>query len=192
METCCKIRSYGELLAPGSMSDLDILYKRREYLNTRIKDTRLDLLRLKNDFNRLQEKLRGRVKILHLESADRKAQLSDLPSFKIRSHSESRQSNFAGNVENVKHLENTNRLGKVASSQDFFGLGQDVSVSREMNSDLLGSNKLFESQKIAKALNTFGNAQMLKDGNKTQLQSFLGNFSFGKGQNLFSIHNFTF
>lgn len=52
------------------MSDLDILYKRREYLNTRIKDTRMDLLRSKNDFKRLCEKFKRSVQVVKLEAIE--------------------------------------------------------------------------------------------------------------------------
>lgn len=60
------------------MSDLDILYKRREYLNTRIKDTRMELLRSKNEFKRLCEKFKGIVQVFKLQKIQNEFKMNKL------------------------------------------------------------------------------------------------------------------
>jgi hypothetical protein len=62
------------------MSDLDILYKRREYLNTRIKDTRIELLRSKNEFKRLCEKFKRIIQVVKLEEIELEFQNVKAPS----------------------------------------------------------------------------------------------------------------
>ena len=59
------------------MGDLDILYKRREYLNTRTKESRLQLMHQKNQFTRLKEKLKGYINIFRL-TADQEKQNNSL------------------------------------------------------------------------------------------------------------------